>query len=270
MGRGCSESSPRIKTETAMKIETREVDHERGIVRWTTEDQRFYSRKGKDSGPMVIWDFVPSVTWICGFYYKGPRFIEWVGRVGNEAANEAKEAGGEKGSKSHQAIGVLLAGGTINIETSVFENRDGKPEPLTADEIECVLSFSEWFKKNRPEVIAYEFTVWSEKHRYAGTVDLYCIINRIHWIIDFKVSANVYVSHEIQVSAYKYAEPGRFPKNTRLGILQLNFKRNKKQKYKLTRVKDQFRLFLSTMRVWAKETEGIQPFQKDFPLEIKL
>jgi hypothetical protein len=253
-----------------MKIETREVDRERGIVRITTEDQRFYSRKAKDSAGETVWDFVPSVTWICGFYYKNERFIRYVGRVGNEGAEEAKVAGGEKGSKVHQAIGVIIEGGKVNIETSLFPNRDGKPEPLNAEEIECVLSFIEWFKKHKPKVIATEFTVWSDKYRYAGTVDLYCTINGIPWIVDFKVSANVYVSHEIQVSAYKFAEPGRFAPNTRLAILQLNYKLNKKQKWKFTRVKDQFTLFMSTRRVWAKETEGIKPFQKDYPLELSL
>lgn len=253
-----------------MRRETRLVDQELGIVQITTEDQRWYSRQIKTGiGNESVWDFIPSVTWICSCYPKNERYMAWRGRVGNEQAEEAKEAGGEKGSKSHQAIKVLLDGGSVDCQLSEFEGRDGERSALNAAEIESVMSFMEWFEKYRPEVIAYEFTVWCEKYRYAGTVDLYCLIDGIPYIVDFKVSSQIYPSHEIQVSAYKFAD-GRFPKNTRLAILQLNYKMNKKQKYKFTRVKQQFVLFLSIRRVWQKECEGIRPYQKDFPLTLSL
>lgn len=253
-----------------MRRETRIVDSERGILQITTEDQRFYGKEvSAEKGGAKFWDFVPSVTWISGYYPKNDRFIRWVGRVGTEQADEAKEAGGEKGSKAHQAIKVLLQGGTIDCQLSMFEDRDGRQSPLNAAEIECVMSFIDWLEKTRPEIIAFEFTVWSEKYRYAGTVDLYCRIKGIPWIVDFKVSSQIYPSMEIQVSAYKFADV-MFPANTRLAILQLNYKHNKKQKYKFTRIKQQFILFLSIRRAWQKECEGIQPYQKDFPLTLSL
>lgn len=253
-----------------MKRETRTVDAERGILQITTQDQRFYGRQiSADMGKSKFWDFAASVTWISGYYPKNDRFIRWVGKVGTEQAEEAKEAGGEKGSKVHQAIKVLLEGGTIDCQNSLFEGRDGERSDLNAAELECVMSFIEWFEKTRPEVIAFEFTVWSEKYRYAGTVDLFCRINGVPWIVDFKVSSAIYPSMEIQVSAYKFAD-AMFPNNTRLAILQLNYKLNKKQKYKFTRIKQQFTLFLSIRRAWQKECEGIQPYQKDFPLTLSL
>jgi len=253
-----------------MRREIREVDRERGILQITTQDQRFYGRQiptGVEDEK--IWRFVPSVTWIAGYYPKNDRFISYVGRVGNEQAKEDKEAGGEKGSKVHQAVKVLLNGGAVDCQFSLFEGRDGEMGPLAAAEIECLMSFIEWFEKTKPIVIAFEFTVWSERYGYAGTVDLYCIIDGVHWIVDFKVSAQIYPAHEIQVSAYKFADV-MFPKSTRLAILQLNYKINKKQKYKFTRIKQQFTLFLSVKRTWAKECEGIQPYQKDFPLALSL
>lgn len=257
-----------------MKREIREVDRQRGILQITTEDQRFYGRQvsvewGGEKPREKLWDYVPSVTWIAGYYPKNDRFISYVGRVGNEAATEAKEAGGEKGTKVHQAAKALLHGATVNIDTDCFEGREGKPGLLNAVEIECLLSLVDWLNATKPKIIAVEFTVWSEKYRYAGTVDLYCIIDGIHWIVDFKVSPQIYPSMEIQVSAYKFAD-ARFPKTTRLAILQLNYKYNKKQKYKFTRVKQQFTLFLAVRRTWAKECENIQPYQKDFPLSISL
>lgn len=254
-----------------MKREVRIVDTERGIVQITGEDERFYGRSVSVDGTEEnrAMDYVPSVTFIAGCYPKGDRFVRWVGSVGNEAAEFAKEAGGEKGSKVHQAISVLLAGGTVNFRDSLFTNRDGEPEDLNAKEVGCVYWFHQWFLDTRPEVIAFDFTVWSEKHRYAGTVDLYCRINGVPYIVDFKVSPNIYPSHEIQVSAYKLADAG-FPKNTRLAILQLGYEKNKKQKYKFTRVPDQFTLFMSTYRIWKKEFGDARPYQREYPLEISL
>ena len=252
-----------------MKHEVRTVDN--GWLQITGEDERFYARSISTEGTEENrrMEYVPSVTWIAGQYPKDERFTSWVGRVGNEAAREAKEAGGEKGSKTHQAISALLKGGTINFQTSTFENRDGQPEDLNAKEVGCVWWFVQWFKATRPEVIAFDFTVWSDKYRYAGTVDLYCRINGIPWIVDFKVSPNVYPSYEIQVSAYKFADV-RFPKNTRLAILQLGYEKNRVQKYKFTRVKDQFTLFMAAYRIWKKEHGDTKPYQREYPVEISL
>ena len=209
------------------------------------------------------------MTWIAGHYPKDERFVRWVGNLGNEGAREAKETGGERGSKVHQAISVLLRGGEVNFRNSLFENRDGKPEDLNAKEVGCVCSFAEWFRATRPEVIAFDFTVWSEKYHYAGTVDLYCRINGVPWIVDFKVSPNIYPSYEIQVSAYKFADAA-FPKGTRLAILQVGYEKNKKQKYKFTRIKSQFRLFTAAYRIWKNECGDARPYQREYPLTVSL
>lgn len=261
-----------------MKRDIREVVtiDGRQLIQITGEDQRFYAKSVSVDGTEENrrMEYVPSVTWIVSKYPKDERFTSWVGRVGNEAAREAKESGGEKGSKVHQAISVLLAGGSVNFQESMFENRDGEPEELNAKEVSCVYWFAEWFKATRPEVIAFDFTVWNEKWRYAGTVDLYCRIRGKNgawtpYIVDFKVSPNIYPSYELQVSAYKFAELS-FPKNTRLAILQLGYEKNKKQKYKFTRVNSQFELFLSTYRIWKKEHGDERPYQREYPVEISL
>src|SRR5205085_7684493 len=57
---------------------------------------------------------------------------------------------------------------------------------------------------------------------------------------------------------------------TRLGILQVGYKRNKNQKYKLTEITDKFPLFLAAKLIWANECEGVAPLQKDYPLLVSL
>jgi hypothetical protein len=251
-----------------MKFEIIEVDRERGIKRITTPDSRWYYRKIRvsESDPGVH-DFVPSVTWIADHYPKGTGFYRWLASKGWDESEAIRIAAGDKGGKVHQAIAVLLAGRTIGMEDAFENPTTGEPEELSLAEWECLMTFVAWFEEAKPEVIASEFTVWNEYFRYAGTVDLLCRIKGRTWLIDFKTSPNIWPSMELQVSAYKHTPT--IPKNCRLGILQLNYRLNKR-KWRFTEVKDQFQLFLAVRRIWAKETEGQKPLQRDFPLTLTL
>ena len=249
-----------------MKREIIEVDKERGIVRWTAPDERWYARK-----VMGEWDFVPSVTWICGAYPKGKGFERWLAnRSSWQEAEELKELGGDKGSKVHQAIGVLLSGGTVLMDDAFENPRSHELEPLTSEEYWCLMTFVDWFRKFQPQVVAFEYTVWNERYRYAGTVDLKCVIQEkgkwYRYIIDFKISKDVWPAMELQVSAYKHADPDP---TDRLAILQLGYRRNR-QGWKFNPVRSQFGLFLSTRKIWAKETAGIVPLQRDYPESLSL
>jgi hypothetical protein len=252
-----------------MKFEIVEVDTVRGIRRITSPDQRWYSRRIRisedDEG---IWDCVPSVTWITDHYHKGIGFSKWLASKGWDEAEAIRIAAGDKGGKVHQAIGTLLAGQVVAMEDAFENPTSGEPEELTLSEYECLMAFCDWFRETKPEIIASEFTVWNEKYRYAGTVDLLCRIGGAPWLIDFKTSPHIWPSMELQVSAYKHSEAS-IPKGTRLGILQIGYRMNKKR-WKFTTVADQFGLFLATRKIWAKETAGQSPLQREFPLSLSL
>ena len=38
----------------------------------------------------------------------------------------------------------------------------------------------------------------------------------------------------------------------------------------MNEVEDRFELFLAAQKIWAHETEGVAPKQKDYPRELKL
>ena len=253
-----------------MKREIRVVDAERGWCQITTPDSRWYAREiGHDSSKPPIWEYVPSVSWICSFYFKGEGLLRWGAKHGCDEAEEIKELAGEAGDKVHQGVRRLVSGGTINMEDSFISPISGQPEPLTPDEYWRLMTFHEWFEKTRPEVLRTEYTVWNERHRYAGTVDLLLRIGHQVWLVDVKTSLQIWPSMELQVSAYKHADP-TLPKNVKLAILQVGYKFNKRQKYKFTPVADQFPLFLATRRIWKKETDGIKPHQREYPLTLSL
>lgn len=251
-----------------MKREIREVKD--GLLQITFPDERWYARKILDG---TQWQFVPSVTWISDFYPKGVGFYKWLADHGWDEAEAIKAAAGDKGSKVHQGIGMLLAGRTVGME-DVFENpRTLEQEPITPDEYLALMSFVDWFNEFKPEVIAFDYTVWNERYFYAGTVDLKCRLNHEKfkgvYIIDFKTSLDIWPSMEMQVSAYRKADLSD-PRPTKQAILQVGYRRNKTKKWKFTEVPDKFPLFLHARAIWKNETDGIVPLQREYPLSLSL
>lgn len=250
-----------------MKRDIREIIGNR--LQITTADERWYAREVNRASGKAEWDFVPSVSWVSGHYPKGREFYKWLAGNGWSESEEIKALAGDKGTKVHQAINRLICGGIVAME-DLFENpRTYQTEPLTPEEYFCVMTFHEWFEKTRPEVIAAEYTVWNERLRYAGTVDLKCRIDGVVWIVDFKTSKDIWPSMEIQLAAYKHADSS-LPKNSRLAILQVGYTRNKIQKYKFTPIADQFDLFMAARKIWVRECDGQKPFQRDYPLSLSL
>lgn len=260
-----------------MKIEVRVVNKDKQIIQITTPDERWYAKPLKKKiTSMADYKFVPSVTWIAGYYPKGTQFYKWLASKGWDEAESIKNAAGNKGSKVHQAIGMYLAGDKIKIDDK-FLNQDTKQlERLTVEEYDCILSFVDWWATLiNPEILVNDTsdgsglgTVFNDIENYAGTVDLLAKIDGELWLIDFKTSQQVWPEHEIQISAYKHATLP-VQGSPRLGILQIGYRKNKNG-YKFTEIEDKYDIFLAAKKIWANETAGERPKQKDYPLFVQL
>ena len=256
-----------------MKREIRVVDEKRGILQVTCTDERWYIRDMVDPATGEYKPlFVPSVTWICDHYPKGVQFYKWLASKGWDEAEAIKTAAGDRGSRVHRAIQDLVEGREVTIDAKYPSSNDEEPKELTFEEYDAVLSFARWHKETKPEFLAWEFPVWGDG--YAGTVDLLCRIDGIKYIVDFKTSAYIWPSHELQVSAYKAAlkleAPPMLPEEEiKLAILQVGYKLNKKR-FKFTEIDDQYKEFLAAKLIWAKEQKGVEPHQKDYPMSVKL
>jgi hypothetical protein len=259
-----------------MKKIIRETDEKAGIIQVTIADERWYVKQesdGKTALPTLR--YVPSVTWIAGHYPKGVAFYKWLADQGWDESQAIKKASGDKGSKVHDAISAILRGEEVRIDSKFLNRSTEQMEELTLDECDCVLPFVNWYKETKPETIAYDVTVFSDKYGYAGTIDYLCRIDGKVYIVDFKTSQQVWPEYELQVSAYKkpielaetsiegFTEIG----NIHLAILQLGYRRNKTG-YKFTEVQDQFDLFLAARQIWAKECDGQEPKRKDYPIVL--
>lgn len=238
-----------------MKIESRVVDQERGIVQITSSDSRWYQ---------VGEIFYPSVTWICHVGLpKGVGYERWLAEKGMDEAEAVKQAAADKGSKVHQAISDILNGKTIKMDDKY--SSDGKePEELSVAEWEAIMSFASWVNETQPEVLKVDYTLVNEKEGYAGTIDFKCKIDGKVWIVDIKTSKDVYLSHEAQISAYKEADP----ECEAIAILQVGYARNK-NKYKFTEIEPCYPIFKAAKDIWEKETSRKQPLQREYPLELK-
>jgi hypothetical protein len=260
-----------------MKKEIFQVDKERGICRVTTLDERFYGREGKDpvSGlPTIEWR--PSITYIGHFYPKGKGFEQYLKKNGDDA-DLILALAGERGSKVHQAIEMLNLAETVKMGDKFANNRTGEPEELTPDEYHCVRTYRDWWQAEGSalyEILGVEEVVWPEGKdaepggpmHFAGTLDLYVrrIADNTTGVIDVKTSKDIYPGHIIQVSALAAAKKADWG-----GIIQVGYTRNK-HGYKFTETPLRMDLFEAARTIWAYETEGEKPLQRDYPLELTL
>ena len=252
------------------------VDEKRGICQVTIADSRWYGMLETDpSTKLPVYTWVPSVTWVASFFPKGIGFMKWLASTGWDEAQAIKEAAGGRGSKVHQAVTALLDGLTISMSDVLPNPETQKPEPLSLEEYEAIISFVAWHKQSNPVLVVRDMVVWNKEHGYAGTADALFLIGRVLWLIDFKTSKAVWPSHRIQVSAYRHTpEVEAVMRNQkvseiRLGILQLGYRLNK-MGWKLTEVLDEFYLFLACHRIWEAETRGQSPLRKDYPMSVAL
>lgn len=262
-----------------MKKIIREVNEKAGIVQVTIADERWYLKQveNKKTG---IPDYlaVPSVTWIAGSYPKGVGFYKWLAEKGWDESEAIKNAAGNKGSKIHEAIADILQGNEVRIDSKYLNKETGQLEELTLEECDAILSFIDWKNEVKPEVIAWETTIFSEKYNYAGTVDFIAKIDGEVWIIDFKTGQYVWPEYELQVSAYRKAieEEEHFiesikgvnaPETIKTAILQVGYRKNKAG-YKFTEIENKFPLFLAAQTIWQNDHGNEKPSKKDYPIVL--
>lgn len=264
-----------------MRKEIIDVDKAKGIMRVTTADERWYMKSVENPiTKLPEWKFVPSTTWITGCWPKGIGFYKWLADKGWDEAEAIKSSAGDKGSKVHMAISAILRGEEVRIDSKFVNPSTGQEEELKVDEIECIQSFMDWkrsLKEFRP--VAWDITLFSEKHNFAGSVDLVAYVDGLLYLIDFKTSQYIWTEYELQVSAYKQLiingeneilfenKALDLSKGMQLGILQIGYKKNKAF-WKWNEIEDAWDDFLIAQGIWRKEHANESPKQRDFPVVL--
>lgn len=215
--------------------------------------------------------YYPSTTFILDSYPKGAAFAEFLKMAGQQAkyiANKAAEAG----SRVHKAIEYLSIGMEVLWDEKIYD------EPEWA----AICKFKEFYETHKVKVIGTEVIVYSEKYKYAGTIDLICEINEEVWLIDHKFAKGIYSSGWLQLAAYKSAwqEMGNKPID-RMGIMWLKALTRGSAEGKIQGKgwqlaepkKDYehlFSIFLAAQKLHNEEHPNMKPLNRVYPNQIKL
>jgi hypothetical protein len=157
-------------------------------------DERFYTRVWNDTR-----FYVPSVTYILSTAYPQEYgLVNWRGDVGNKRADEIMYEAAEDGSYVHKAIEEILQGKGIHKDD--IENVFQPKRALKV--MRCLRSFVEWYEEYKPDILKVEYTLWNGRHKFAGTVDLKCMIGDEMYVVDFKTGKSLHTTHKMQIAAY--------------------------------------------------------------------
>jgi len=141
-------------------------------------------------------NIVPGVTTIVGLLAK-PQLIVWANRLGLQGIDSTRytDAMADIGTLAHYLIMCHLKG--EDADTS-----DYSPNQVEAAN-NCFASYLAWEKNHTlvPKIV--EEPLVSDELRVGGTPDLYCILDDVPTLIDFKTGKALYSDSSHQVAGYK-------------------------------------------------------------------
>ena len=138
---------------------------------------------------------IPGVTTVLGILNK-PALVKWANNLGLQGIDSTKyrDEMADIGTLAHQMIVDYFN----KVET---DTTDYSKNQIDLAE-NCLLSFWEWEKDHQIEVIMAEQPLVSEEYGFGGTIDLYCNLNGVPTLVDFKTGKGLYPEHTYQVAAY--------------------------------------------------------------------
>jgi len=154
---------------------------------------------------------IPGVTTVLGLLNK-PALIIWANRLGLQGIDSSKyrDEMADIGTLAHQMILDYFKGET----TDTCEYSESQIDLAE----NCLISFWEWEKGHKIEVIMAEAQLVSNKYGYGGTIDCFCKLDGQFTLLDFKTGKAIYPEFFYQLAAYEQllAEAGQLIEVTRI------------------------------------------------------
>ncbi len=162
--------------------------------------------------------FYPSVTTILKTYFQS-YLARWRGELGNQEADRLFIEAGEKGTLVHELFSDLVNGLTLHYKTT-YDN--SIPNKIIHDDYIFVQLYKlqQFFEIVKPKIILNEAMLYSNKYKYAGTLDLLLkveggtfLINGRNpvtiksgiYLADIKTANNIFPNYHWQTAAYAKA-----------------------------------------------------------------
>jgi hypothetical protein len=162
------------------------------LIGWAAKEERL----AVIDAACKLWDDVPLDPKMSADAYRAT--LE--NRVGKEKAyRKQMQKAADIGTQAHALIEWQLRGELLQ------ERGD---EPATTDKARwAVMAWEDWRKEVNLSPLMIEQTVWSNEHRYAGTLDLVCELDcpevgRVHAVTDWKSGKGIYAESKLQNVAY--------------------------------------------------------------------
>ncbi|MFA5431945.1 MAG: hypothetical protein WC319_03620 [Candidatus Paceibacterota bacterium] len=138
---------------------------------------------------------VPGVTTVLGILGK-PALIHWAWNLGIEGIDYKKfrDDKADIGTLAHDMVMCHLKGEEVDT-TGYTEKQIDLAET-------CFLKYLEWESQHKIEPVLLETPLVSEKYRYGGTMDNYCLLDGIPTLVDYKTSKAIYSEMFYQLGGY--------------------------------------------------------------------
>ena len=242
------------------------VEYAEGDKQVNVLDSRFYRREG---------NYYPSVTSVLNYFPKNQFFHSWLKDVGHNSDIIANKAAGE-GTQVHQAVDAFLNGEEI---TWIDEYGNAK---YNLDVWRMILKFADFWNTHKPELIATEYHLFSDEHKYAGTADLVVRMFDNIWLLDLKTSNSLHTSYDLQLAAYATAwNETHDEKVTHTGILWV--KANTRSEGKgdkiqgkgwelkfVNEIEKNFKMFKNIYEIYTLENPNFKPVTETLPTSVKI
>ncbi len=138
---------------------------------------------------------VPGVTTVTGLLSK-PSLVRWANKLGLQGidAGAYTERTARVGSLAHAMISAALLGES-------FAASDAAPEEMEQAS-RSLAHFLAWRERHSLRPVHCESAFVSERLRYGGTVDCYCVLDGEPVLLDFKTGKSIYPEYFVQLAAY--------------------------------------------------------------------
>ena len=220
------------------------------VLLYEVNDQHFYLHV-----PTKTW--MRSVTSITGVYPKGIGFYRWLSSKGSlEAADQEKEAGGDRGTSVHSGISSLIAGEKI------------RQKDFPENAWPHLLAFKNWHDDHQPKYLANEVVVYDVRRRIAGTLDILAEINGKIGVIDEKTAKYIYRAAEHQSNEYAHLL-NQMQGDTKVefaAVLRTNSKHRRRYEYKQWDVSKKMHKVFVSMHFVAHDFDSTM--EPTFPAEV--
>jgi hypothetical protein len=195
--------------------------------------------------------------------------------VGHNSDIIAAKAAGE-GTQVHTAIDSFLNGNEI---TWIDEFGNAK---YSLEVWKMILKFAEFWNTHKPELVATEYHLFSDKYEFAGTADLIVRFQDKLWLLDIKTSNSLHTAYDLQLAAYATAWSETHNETIeKTGILWLKASTRGEGKgdnvqgkgWQLKVVDDiekNFKMFQNIQEIYKLENPDFKPMTELLPISVKI